>query len=400
VVLLGALVGGRVSEEYWASVVATALVALAFQPLRRWVLRLGDRAVYGRRAAPYQALADLCRRLARAVSLEQVLPGIAEVCGRSISAAHATVRLAVAGADDVVAHWPMPPAPDNPASIEYSQPVWQGTERLGEITVSVPAGRQISGMDRTLLADIATQAGLGMRNAQLAAQLRVQVHQAGAQTEELEASRLRLLASQESQRRRLTRAVSAEVLPHLAQLRVGLAQAAAATDPTAASRFLDAAMETTNRALEALRDIARGVFPPLLARKGLAAALRVHAARAGGRVTLTVTPPARTARFPSHLEAVTYFCAVETVRDLGGSALVDLDLDDSHLTLTVTALTFGGRLSEAAQGVVDRVLAWGGTVTIDAQGGAPARLRVSFPQPLVTAQTAVNLSGPKADLAT
>ena len=106
VVLLGALVGGRVSGAYWASVVATALVALAFQPLRRGVQRLGDRAVYGRRAAPYQALADLCRRLARAVSLEQVLPGIAEVSGRSIGAASATVRLAVAGADDVVAHWP------------------------------------------------------------------------------------------------------------------------------------------------------------------------------------------------------------------------------------------------------------------------------------------------------
>jgi hypothetical protein len=110
VVLLGALVGGQVSEEYWASVVATGLVALAFQPLRRWVQRLGDRAVYGRRAAPYQALADLCRRLARAVSLEQVLPGIAEVSGRSVGAVHATARLAVAGADDVVAHWPTPPA--------------------------------------------------------------------------------------------------------------------------------------------------------------------------------------------------------------------------------------------------------------------------------------------------
>ena len=114
VVLLGALVGGRVSEEYWASVLATALVALAFQPLRRGVQRLGDRAVYGRKAAPYQALADLCRRLARAVSLEQVLPGIAEVSGRSIGAAHATVRLAVAGADDVVAHWPTPAAPERP----------------------------------------------------------------------------------------------------------------------------------------------------------------------------------------------------------------------------------------------------------------------------------------------
>ena len=305
----------------------------------------------------------------------------------------------MAGADDVVAHWPTPPAPGGPASSEHSEPVWEGTERIGEITVSMPAGRQVSRRDRNLLADIATQAGLGMRNAQLAAQLRVQVHQAGAQTEELEASRLRLLAAQESQRQRLTRAVSTEVLPHLAQLRVGLARAAAATDPTAASRFLDAAMETTNRALEALRDIARGVFPPLLARKGLAAALRVYAARAGGRVALTVTPPARTARFPSHLEAVTYFCAVETVRELGGSALIDLDLDDSHLTLTVTAIDLSGRLAEGGQGVVDRVLAWDGTVTIDAQG-APARLRVSFPQPPVTAQTAVNVSGPNADLAT
>ena len=263
VVLLGALVGGRVSEEYWASVLATALVALAFQPLRRGVQRLGDRAVYGRKAAPYQALADLCRRLARAVSLEQVLPGIAEVSGRSIGAAHSTVRLAVAGADDVVAHWPTPAAPGGPSGSEHSEPVWEGTERLGEITVSMPAGREVSGTDRSLLADIATQAGLGMRNAQLAAQLRAQVHQAGAQTEELEASRLRLLAAQESQRQRLTRAVSAEVLPYLAQLRVGLAQAAAATEPTAAIRFLDGAMETTNSGPGSPAGHRPGSLPPV-----------------------------------------------------------------------------------------------------------------------------------------
>ena len=398
VVLLGALVGGRVSEDYWASV-ATALVALAFQPLRRGVQRLGDRAVYGHRAAPYEALADLSRHLARAVSLEQVLPWVAEVAGRSVGAAHASVRLAVAGADDVVAHWPTPPSTGVRVKVEHSQPVWEGNGRLGEITVGMPPGRQVSGTDRALLADIATQAGLGMRNAQLAAQLRVQVDQAGAQTEELEASRMRLLAAQESQRQRLTRAVSAEVLPHLRRLRVGLAQAAAATDPAAMSRLLDAATETTDQALEALREIARGVFPPLLARKGLAAALRQYAVRAGGRVSLTVSPRARAARFPSTLEAVAYFCAVETVRELGGSAHVELDLDDSNLTLTVSATDPSGRLAERGEGVVDRVLAWGGSVTVDAQG-APARLRVRFPQLPVIAQTAVNLSGPNADLAT
>jgi len=308
--------------------------------------------------------------------------------------------LAVDGADDVVAHWPTQPEPTSLARNGHSEAVWDATGRLGEITVTMPPGRQVSRTDRTLLADIATQAGLGMRTVQLAAQLRAQVDQASAQTHELEASQLRLLAAQESQRQRLTRAVNTEVLPHLAGLRDGLAQAAGAADPVTASRSLDAATETTNRALEALRDIARGVFPAVLGRKGLAAALRQYAARAGGHVALTVSPPARAARFPAHLEAITYFGAVETVRELGGgSALVELDLDHSHLTLTVTATDLSGRLVDGGQGVVDRVLASGGTVTIDAQD-APARLRVSFPQPPDIAQTSVNLSGPNADLAT
>ena len=274
VVLLGALVGGRVSEQYWASVIATALVALGFQPLRRWVQRLGDRAVYGRRAAPYQALADLCRRLAQAVSLEQICRGSRRI-GRSVGAADASVRLAVAGSDDVVAHWSTPPAPDRPASSKHSQQVWEGGVQLGEITVRMPVGRQISGPDRELLADIATQAGLGMRTAQLAAHLRVQVDQAGAQAEELEASGFGCWPPRHSQRRRLTRAVNAEVLPHLTRLRVELARASdASTIQPLRVALLDSASETTNQALGALRDIARGVFPPLLARKGLAAALR------------------------------------------------------------------------------------------------------------------------------
>jgi signal transduction histidine kinase len=382
VILLGALVGGRVSDQYWASVVATALVALAFQPLRRGVQRLGDRAVYGRRAAPYQALADLTRRLARAVSLEQILPGVAEASGRSLGAEHATVRLAVAGTDDMVAHWPGPGAAKR---IEHTAPVWQDGRRLGEITVSMPVGRQLSEADRTLLADIATQAGLGLRNAQLAAQLRAQVDQASVQAEELDASRRRLLAAQESQRQRLTRAVTAEVLPHLARLRPVLAQAAAGTgDPPAAGHWLDAATETTNQALEALRDIARGVFPPILARKGLAAALRQYARRASGRVELAVPPSVQTARFASHIEAVTYFCAVETVRELGGSALVELGLEQSRLLLTVAAPDGSGRLAEREQPLVDRVLACGGTLAINTQG-APARLQVSFPVPATQA---------------
>ena len=403
VVLLGALVGGRVSAEYWASVVATGLVALAFQPLRLKVQRLGDRAVYGRRAAPYQALADLCRRLTRAVSMEQILPGIAEISGRSVGAEHATVRLAVAGADDVFAHWPAPPARGDQASGEAktrsSVPVWEGARLLGEITIWMPAGRQLSTTDTTLLVDLATQAGLGLRNAQLAAELRAQVDHARRQADDLDASRTRLLVAQESQRQLLTRAVDAEVLPHLARLRDGLAAAGGSADPAEAGRLLDAATDTANRALEALRDIARGVFPPLLARRGLAAALRSYAARSGGRVTLTVSPTARHARFAPHLEAVTYFCAVEAVRELGGSSLVEVDLEGARLDLTVTAALGSGRHLDDGRAVVERILACGGMASIDTQT-EPTRLRVSFPQLSLMAQTADRVSGPKVDLAT
>ena len=69
----------------------------------------------------------------------------------------------------------------------------------------------------------------------------------------------------------------------------------------------------------------------------------MYAARSGGRVSLTVSlTPRMRERFLSTLEAVAYFCAVETVRELGGSALVALDLEDSRLVLTVTALDVVG----------------------------------------------------------
>src|SRR6478735_6544645 len=67
VVAIGAVlqaVGAPGSPLYWPSLVATALVAVAFQPVRRHVLRLADRLVYGTRAAPYEALATLSSRLA------------------------------------------------------------------------------------------------------------------------------------------------------------------------------------------------------------------------------------------------------------------------------------------------------------------------------------------------
>jgi signal transduction histidine kinase len=401
VVLGGALVGGRVTDRYGASVLATGLVALAFQPVRGRVRRLGDRVVYGRRAAPYEALAELSRQLADSVSAREVLPVVAETAQIGLAAAQVTVRLQVPGGQDLVVRHPDAAALDH---VDTTVPVWHDTERLGEIAVTLPRGRRLSEADRTLLADIATQAGLEFRNTRLAASLAAGIEEAAEQAVQLEASRRRLLAAQESGRQRLARAVRTEVLPHLDSVRESVQRAEGALDPDTAMSLVEVAGEQVSQALEALREIARGVYPPVLAHRGLAEALTDYATRHPQHVDLSVSQTARSARPDRRAQATAYFCAVESVRELG-SAAVDLDADADHLLLEVGARASGAGLAEAGRGLVDRVEACGGTVTLHRDDAGGDRVRVSLPltpheveaQP-TSAQTALSRSGPNADL--
>src|SRR6478752_1481364 len=100
VVAIGAVlqaVGAPGSPLYWPSLVATALVAVAFQPVRRHVLRLADRLVYGTRAAPYEALATLSSRLADSPSPDAAPARVAEATGRAVGATGMVVRLGKPG---------------------------------------------------------------------------------------------------------------------------------------------------------------------------------------------------------------------------------------------------------------------------------------------------------------
>ena len=385
VVLLGALLGGQGADRYWPSLVATALVALAFQPLRRGVARLGDRAVHGRRAAPYQALADLSHRLARAVSLDQILPGVAEAAGRSLGAGHVTVRLEVPSADDLTVDWP---GPGVATPADETVPVRHDGSTLGEIIVSMPAGRHMSKDDRNLLDDLASQAGLGMHNAQLALRLRAEVARTVAQADELAASRRRLLAAQESQRQLLRRAIGADVLPHLAGLRPVLSQHA--TDGS-----LAAAAALISQALEALRDVARGVFPPILARRGLGAALDRYAGRppggSGCRLRAAAHRAVRLARRGRHV--LLRGGDGPRVRRVGQGRAGSgrrLPAPRRLRRRRRPRSTINGR------GVVDRVLACGGTVTTS---GTTSTVRIRMPAPAqvpARAHTA-RAPGPNAD---
>jgi hypothetical protein len=157
---------------------AVAVVALVLVFTFRPVKRLARRLVYGRRATRYEAMAEFSDRLGDAYSTEDVLPRMAEIVRASTGADVARVWLHVGGEIRPVASSPRN-APMEPARGELPRshglrtfPVRDHGELLGELTVAMPAAEPLSKDGEELVTDLASQAGLVLRNVRLIEQLR------------------------------------------------------------------------------------------------------------------------------------------------------------------------------------------------------------------------------------
>ena len=226
VVAIGAVlvaVGAPGSTLYWPSLVATALVAVAFQPVRQHVLRLADQLVYGNRAAPYEALASLSRRLADSPSPDALPARVAEATGRAVGAAgivRAARRAAgtIAGAQRGLVRHRLARSGSMRVGCSrrwYSR-CWTRVSRSAASRSPCHPGRALRTFERHLLEDVAAQAGVAFRNALLEAELAARVEQGKAQSAELAASRRRLLGAEDEARERLAGAIRRNVVPHLA----------------------------------------------------------------------------------------------------------------------------------------------------------------------------------------
>src|SRR5207245_1347773 len=143
-------------------------------------------------------------------------------------------------------------------------------------------------------------------------------------------SRRRLVSAQDQERRRLERNLHDGAQQHLVALKVklGLAEILAAKDPERARATLAELKTDADEALETLRDLARGIYPPLLADKGLVAALEAQARKA----TLPVEVIAEgIGRYPREIEAAVYFCVLEALQNVqkyAGATHADVRLDE------------------------------------------------------------------------
>jgi signal transduction histidine kinase len=381
VVVIGVAVGGG-TGGFWPSLLATAVVAIAFQPVRGRVVKIADRLAFGAAAAPYEALADFSRRLGDRPDPSALLPAVAQAAGRAVNASRARAMLHVEAGPDRSAVWP-PFGTGDPAGSGRDLPVVNRGERLGSITVWMPAGHPLRRPEHRLLADLADQAGLAFRNAALTAELSGQVEQLGLQTHELAESRRRLITAGDAERSRLERDIARQVRPHLTPLPDRLRQLSDSGRHGAS--VVDAAqlaplIESLNSALDALREITRGIFPAQLAHSGLPTALGSLLARPGSAGQLVVEDPAIGRRFDPRVEAAAYFCVAEAARELEAPVRVRLTAHGEQLQVVVSGRDRGGLPLGHMR---DRIEAAGGSMSVTANAQQTVvEVRAAVPVPV------------------
>jgi signal transduction histidine kinase len=374
VVGLGTLIGTRGQPNLGLSIVATAVVAVAFQPIRERAQRIANRLVYGERASPYEVMAEFASRMAGVVSLDELLPRIAEAAAQGVGASYARVGLVLSSGVQQIARWP-DPSPEEQTS--FSLPVVYGREELGEIAVAKQPIQSLTPGERKLLADLAAQAGLALHNVQLAMELQGSVNRISAQAAAIRASRQRIVAAQDSQRRRLEHTIHQGVEPQLVALRAELARVeqSMASDPQTAAQLLDQLAAGANATLEELRDVARGVYPPLLSERGLGVALSAQIQKLQLPVVLSSEG---LDRYPVEVEAAAYFSCMEALHSADPPVSIRLSSGDGALEFTIRA----GRvdLDGRSQEIEDRIEALGGQVAISDQQ-LTCRIPVRLGQP-------------------
>jgi signal transduction histidine kinase len=392
---IGTLVGSGGKPNLGLSILATAIVAVGFQPVRERVQRVANRLVYGNRATPYEVLSHFSERVAESYASDDVLPRMARVLAEGTSADVAEVWLRSGNALRRAAVFPLqspaPAAVHLDGSAELSIPttdravvVRHQGDVLGALTVTKRRGESLTPIEIRLMDDLAHQAGLVLKNVGLTSDLL-------ARLEDLRSSRRRLVAAQDDARRKLERNLHDGAQQHLVAIKVklGLVDMLLTRDPAKASATIVALKSDADEALETLRDLARGIYPPLLAERGLAVALQSQA----GKATLPVHVDADgVGRYPQEIEAALYFCTLEALQNVqkyanASSALVRLREDGGQLLVEVTDDGRGFDVAVTSRGaglsnMEDRLEALGGTLRIETSPAHGTTLVAKVPVPL------------------
>ena len=373
----GLMLGNRIPVTL--AVVITIAAALAFQPLRRRLESAVSRRLFGDRVQQYQLLANLGTTMEQTAELDELLPRLARAVRDGIGASWVRVRLCEADGSWL----------DEPVGVvgEVTEDSAAGVDlvRAGEQVGRIDLGPKPGGYaaaDLELLATVAAQATTAVANVRLATQLKEGL-------DELSTSRVRLIAAQDAERRRIERdlhdGIQQEVVALIAGLR--LARNRLSRNQLTADQLTDL-QDQAREMLRELRELAHGIHPPVLTDNGLVAALESRLTRFPIPVEIIADDGLRGERFSEDVEGAAYFVACESLTNVAKHAGTDgarvrLSRFYNLLCLAVEDSGRGFQPNGARSGglanIRDRVEALHGQLTIESQVGAGTSIRAELP---------------------
>jgi len=376
---VGSLIGAGAGLNPILALLATAIVAVAFQPVREGMSRLANRLVYGQRHTPYEALSRFAGQAAISYSTVDMLPRLAQLLREATGADRAEAWLRIGAelrreaVDPVSAPTPtivlkderLPPLPDT----DHSVPVRDEQTLLGALAITKRRGDRVTAAEIKLLDDLASQTSLVLRNLRL--------------VEELRASRERIVRAQDEERRRVERNLHDGAQQRLVALALSLGRARAEAERTnKAAEFLTATEAELRTALAELRQLAQGIHPTILVTGGLEPALRSLVDRSPLPVEIEISLGGR---LPEQAEVTAYYIVSEALANAAKHARastvnVSVTRSSSCLLIEVRDDGVGGATKGGGlQGLEDRTAAVGGKLSISSPRGAGTHLRAEIP---------------------
>jgi signal transduction histidine kinase len=404
------------------SMVAAAVASLAYVPARERLSESANRLVYGERHPPDEVLRTWGSRLSRSIPMDELLLQLAESLRKVLVLRRAEIwtgtpdrlELAVSVPDRTAAPLVLGPKEqpvvtragvtgnawlevwlpsllaDRAASQLRVAPAAHSGTLLGLLVIERPVdGDAFTEEDDRVLTELARQVGLALHNVQLDSALQESLENLRQANEDLQASRARIVATGDAERRKIERNLHDGAQQHLVALAVNLrlTKDMLADDPEGAAEMLDALGDAVKDTIQELRDLAHGIYPPLLMDSGLPEALRA----AANRSPLSVAVDADgLGRYPTEVEAAVYFCCLEALQNAakhapGANVSVRVHQEDDVLCFEVSDDGPGFDVAAAKGGhgftnMSDRLGAIGGTVEWRSSPGEGTTIAGAIPQ--------------------
>jgi hypothetical protein len=383
-------VAGPVGWPLWVVLTATVVVAGLLSLTNRRITIVADRLTFGERADSQQLMRELLARMSDTLPVGEVVPRLAEAAGRTAHSDRAEVRVWLPGGQEWSQVWPSP-AKSRTDSLTIG--VRYSGDALGEIEVAMNRAEQ-SAFDRRLLEQLAGPAGLALSTVRLTYELTQRAADLELLTLALQQSRQRLVDARRDEQQRLQHEVADRVIRHMASASDAVARVRAGAASTS-SLELSSAETELGTALDRLRVLSRGIYPPTLSDSGLAVALADWPISTGIPTAIQVDGADQLLRNRPELEACVYFCVVTAL-----GALADRGADRLSATVSIEsgAVSFrvsASRLTDISAAEVlairDRVEAFDGSM-LEVSAGSP-QTAIAATVPLAMTRTGASSVG-------